>query len=402
MWHLIMTVAGLLVLWTAAHFYVGHRLTEPLAGPWKRVVRWMFAVHGTAGIAAFSVVRMDAFAPIHPAANWVGYAGAGVFTLMLVFTVLRDLGWLGVGLFNSARRAGAPARVADPGRRRWMKLNLNAGVVAATAVASRRGIHQARKIPDVVDVTVPMESLPPQLDGFRIVQISDLHVGQTIFRPSVEGIVERVESLNPDMVAITGDIAEGYTRHVFDHVEPILQLDPPEGIHYVTGNHEYYWDAKNWCEKLDANGVNVHLNDHTVIERDGARLLVAGCTDYKAGRFFDDHATDPTGALEGAVDHDISMLLAHQPTSIFEAASAGYDLQLSGHTHGGQFWPWNYIAGMVHKFKAGLGREEDTWIYVSRGTGYWGPPVRLAAPSEITVITLRRGGEELAEEERRG
>lgn len=398
--HLVVTIVVMLALWTSAHFYVADRFTEPLSVRWARVVRVLFGVHLLAVPGAMVVARLDVMAPLHMVANWLAFLSAGVFTLLLVFTLIRDLGWFGFETFEHLAGKGEEGPLADPGRRRWMKMGLNGGVITATALATRRGVLQARRVPDVVEVTVPMKQLPAELDGLRIVQLSDLHVGQTIHRPAVEAIAERADALGGDLVAITGDIAEGFSRHVLDDMRPLFELNPPHGVHYVTGNHEYYWDALDWCRVLDEAGLEVLLNDHCLVEHRGGRLLVAGCTDYKADRHIDEHASDPGGALEGAPAHDTSILLAHQPTSIEQAAPAGYDLQLSGHTHGGQFWPWNYIAGQVHEFSAGLGKREDTWIYVSRGTGYWGPPVRLAAPSEITVLTLRRGGEQLADERR--
>ena len=386
------------LLWAAGHIYVAARFGEPMTPRWRRVCWMLFGGHFVLTPTAMVVGRLDHMASLHVVAAWVGYLGAGAFVLLFVFTVLKDLGLVGVWAAGRATSKGKDPGPQNPERRRLMKLGINGGVVAATAMATRVGVHQARKIPDVKEVTVPIETLPQGLDGFRIVQLSDMHVGETIRRPRVEAIAERVDALDRDMIAITGDLAEGYVRHVWDDVRPVLELDAPHGTHYVTGNHEYYWNGRDWCEALDAAGLEVLVNDHVVLEEGGARLLVAGCTDYKAGQHIDDHASDPRKAIEGAPPHDVSVLLAHRPTSIEDAAGVGYDLQLSGHTHGGQFWPWNYIAGMVHDFPAGLGRRDDTWIYVSRGAGYWGPPVRLAAPSEITVITLRRGGREEASE----
>lgn len=339
---------------------------------------------------ALLAARLDPLAALHVPAAWIGYLGAGFFTLLFVFTVLRDIGWFGLKGVEWAATEPGEERVADPRRRQILKIGLNGGVLTAATLATRRGFDRARGVPDVVELDVPIEGLPPDLEGFRIVQLSDLHVGETIRRPTVQAIADRVAVLDGDLIAITGDLAEGYVRHLRDDVEPLFELDAPEGIHYVTGNHEYYWEPIGWCRYLAERGIRVHNNDHAVVERGAARLVVAGCTDYKAGRHVEEHESDPVGAIEGAGDHDVSVLLAHQPTSLDQAVEAGYDLQLSGHTHGGQFWPWNYIAGFVHDFPAGPGRRGDTRIYVSRGTGYWGPPIRLAAPPEITVLTLRR------------
>jgi hypothetical protein len=158
----------------------------------------------------------------------------------------------------------------------------------------------------------------------------------------------------------------------------------------VTGNHEYYWDAPAWCAEVERCGMKVLNNANELVRHGDATLAVGGVTDYRASRHDESQASDPHKAIVGAEDADFKLLLAHQPKSVYEAARAGFDLQLSGHTHGGQFWPWNLVVGLAHPFTAGLDVFESMKIYVSRGTGYWGPPMRLGAPSEITLLTLKR------------
>lgn len=383
----------LVVAWLVAHLYVAHRFAQPLASRGRRVTYGIFTASAVVMPAMVVVRQLDHLESLHVVASWIGYLGIGLFTLLFVFSVLRDLGWLGFRGVEWAATSGDDPddKLVDPERRKIMKIGLNGGVVAAATAATRKGVSQARGVPDVVEVDVPVDNLPRQLEGYRIVQLSDLHIGQTIRRPTVRKIVHRVELLGADLVALTGDVAEGYVRHIRRDVEPLFQLQAPDGVHYVTGNHEYYWNAPRWCEVFADRGFTVHNNDHAVVRRGGARLVVAGCTDYDAGSHIDDHASDPEGAMKGAPDHDASILLAHRPLSVEDAARAGYDLQLSGHTHGGQYWPWIYIAGAYHRFPAGLGKQGDTRIYVSRGTGYWGPPLRLGSPPEITVLTLRDG-----------
>jgi hypothetical protein len=164
------------------------------------------------------------------------------------------------------------------------------------------------------------------------------------------------------------------------------------GNYFVTGNHEYYSGVIEWIEEVRRLGFTVLINEHRIITSGKSKMLLAGVTDYRESRILTDHRSDPQKALNAAAKTDIKILLAHQPKSIFDAARAGYDLQISGHTHGGQFFPWNLVVGLTQPYVSGLHQHADTQIYVSRGTGYWGPPVRVGSPSEITLIKLVSGG----------
>lgn len=391
----------MILVWGGAHVYIAKRLATGLA---PRTQRWIFigfAFHFVLGPVSMVMRRFPNIEPLFTIWQWAAYLGMGAFTFLFVVMLLKDLGWLAfLGVEKVVTDEGE--KLIDDSRRRFMTVGLNAGALSVTAGATKWGFYQARRLPDVVHVTVPFEDLPESLEGLRIVQLSDIHVGPTIRGATVEAIVERVNELDADVIAITGDLIDGYVDQLWGDVEPLLNLQARYGVYYVTGNHEYYWDGPGWCDVLKEHGIKVLNNEHQLVEHQGGRLLMAGCTDYTAGDYVEEHASDPKGALAGAPVHDISVLLAHQPPSIHEAAEAGYDLQLSGHTHGGQFWPWIYVVGRVHPFSVGLGRQDDTWIYVSRGTGYWGPPMRVGAPSEITVLTLARGEEDEGEVIREG
>ena len=154
----------------------------------------------------------------------------------------------------------------------------------------------------------------------------------------------------------------------------------------VTGNHEYYSGAQGWIRELRRLGTRVLLNEHVVLDHDGAPVTIAGVTDYSAHHFDASHRSDPVGASAGAPTEGLRVLLAHQPRSAAQALAGGYHLQLSGHTHGGQFWPWNFFVRLQQPFTAGLNRLGRMWVYINRGTGYWGPPMRFGIPSEITLI----------------
>ncbi len=400
MLRIIIFVLVVVVIWGGAHLYIARRLAAPHHWKTRRWIYVLFAAHFALYPVAQGLQQFQVEGGVTTVMQWAAYIGMGSFTFLWVLIVLRDLGWL--GFLGVEKLVGeADEKLLDDDRRQFLTAGLNLGALGATGLATGWGMYQARRLPDVVDVAVPFEDLPEDLDGFRIVQLSDIHVGPTIRRPTIEAIVERVNALKPDLVAITGDLVDGFIDQLWHDAEPLLNLESRYGTYYVTGNHEYYWDALNWCERLADEGIQVLTNEHQVVKHGSGRILMAGCTDYTAGRYIPEHESDPKGAREGAPDHDVSILLAHQPPSIHEAADAGYDLQLSGHTHGGQFWPWIYVVGRVHPFATGLNRQDDTWIYVSRGTGYWGPPMRIGAPSEITLITLRRGEEADAHKIRR-
>jgi len=227
------------------------------------------------------------------------------------------------------------------------------------------------------------------MDGFRIVQITDLHIGNTIGRPFVEDVVARVNEVEADLIAITGDLVDGSVRALAAKAEPLADLKAKRGAYFVTGNHEYYSGADAWVEQVRSLGITVLRNERVAIEADGASFDLAGVDDHSA-RFFAGHGANMARAVRGRSQDRELVVLAHQPRQVHESARFGAGLQLSGHTHGGQIWPWHYLARVQQGgLLAGHYRVGETQLYVSRGTGYWGPPVRVGAPAEITRVTLR-------------
>jgi predicted MPP superfamily phosphohydrolase len=250
----------------------------------------------------------------------------------------------------------------------------------------------------VVNIDVPIVNLPEALQGFTVAQISDIHVGPTIKTKYLQRIVTKVNGLNANLVAITGDLVDGSVKDLGHHIAPLSELISTHGTFFVTGNHEYYSGAQSWIDALRALGVQVLMNEHVLVHHsiddqdpETALMVVAGVTDFSAHHFDEAHRSDPHKAMANAPDHAVfKLLLAHQPRSAQAAADAGFDLQLSGHTHGGQFWPWNHFVPLQQPFTAGLHKLQELWVYTSRGTGYWGPPKRFGAPSEITHLRLVR------------
>lgn len=311
---------------------------------------------------------------------WAGYLSLGFFSTLLVLTVLRDLAGGLLMLASWWWPTADPAALAAPSA-----LAVAAGALGATL----GGLWNARRTARVTQVDLPIAGLPPALHGFTIAQLSDIHVGATIKRTYLQAIVARVNALQPDLVAITGDLVDGSVRDLSRHVQALSDLKSRNGTYFVTGNHEYYSGAQAWITELRRLGLTVLLNEHVVIDRDGQQLVLGGVTDFSAHHFDDAHRSDPQASLAGAPPGAaVRLLLAHQPRSAEAAERAGFDVQLSGHTHGGQFWPWNLFVPLQQPYTAGLHRLGRLRIYVSRGTGYWGPPKRLGAPSEITQLRL--------------
>jgi len=362
------------------HAYVGWRL-----------VPGVDSIAGGVALAALLLVsaltlpyglgaRRGGGGPGTAALAWIGLVCMGLFSSLFVLTAVRDVGLLlASGAAALWPGAVAPAELVVPSAR---------AVAIAALLVTLWGFANARRVARVVRVDVPIAGLPVAFDGFTIAQVSDVHVGPTIKRPYVEAIVETVNRLDVDLVAVTGDLVDGSVRDLAEHVAPLAALRSREGSFFVTGNHEYYSGAAAWVGELRRLGLVVLMNEHAVVRRGDARLVVAGVTDFSAGHFDRGQASDPVAALAGSPAGAVRLLLAHQPRSAAAAEAAGFDLQLSGHTHGGQFLPWNFLVRLQQPFTAGLHRWRGMWVYTSRGTGYWGPPKRFGAPSEITLLRL--------------
>ena len=314
---------------------------------------------------------------------WVGLLCMGLFSSLLVLTALRDV--MLAAVWVAATLGWSPAQALLPGLRADSAVLVPLAALLVTVL----GFWNARRTARVVRVDVPVAALPAALEGFTVAQITDIHVGPTIKQHYLQAIVRKVNALEADMVAITGDLVDGKVHELADHVAPLAQLRSRHGSFFVTGNHEYYSGAHAWMAELRRLGVRVLMNEHVVLQQNQAAVVLAGVDDFHADRFDPSHRSDPHAAIAGApLDAGVRLLLAHQPRSAFEAAKAGFDVQLSGHTHGGQFWPWNLFVPLQQPFTAGLRKLQDLWVYTSRGTGYWGPPKRFGAPSEITLLRL--------------
>lgn len=378
--------------------YVGWRTISParLSRTWKRCLWALVACLWILAPLPILLRRLDGESPSADNMAWISNLGLGFFFLAFCMLAAADLVRLAALILRRVTRfamqgftgATAPDTPVDPGRRRLLAYPVNLGILGVTAGLSGYGFIEAIQIPDVVRVRVPIPNLPPALEGYRIVQMTDIHIGPMIKQKFTGAIVDRANALEPDLIALTGDVVDGSVGHLSNAVSPLSALSARHGTYFVTGNHEYYSGAEVWIDEFDRLGLRVLLNDHRMLQIGDARILLAGVTDPNGGRFVDGHHTDLDAAISGATPADVKLLLAHQPRSIFAAARRGFDLQLSGHTHGGQFIPWNFIVELTQPYLKGLHNHQNTWIYVSKGTGYLGPPLRLGTKPEITLIEL--------------
>ena len=371
-------VRNIVALLAALHVYVGVRLLPALPIPDAARAAGALALCASfALIIAAARARRLHDSPLARRIAWLGSIDGGFFSSLAVLTLTRDVFLLPLVLLVSR------------GETAYLETASAVAVPALAALATIVGFIDATRRPRVVNVEVPLPALPPALTGFTIAQISDVHLGATIKRDFLRRVVDIVNGLEADLIAITGDLVDGTVEQLSAHVAPLARLSARHGVYFVTGNHEYYSGAAPWIRELRRLGVRVLLNEHVVVGHNGAALVLAGVTDYGAHRFDPAHRSDPQAALAGAPRQARPrILLAHQPRTAPAAAAAGFDLQLSGHTHGGQFWPWNLFVRLQQPFTSGLNRLSELWIYTSRGTGYWGPPKRLGIPSEITRLRL--------------
>ena len=368
------------------HYYVWLRLVRRAELP----RRWHVAI--TAAVVALFVsisittwLRFAAPALSNTLA-WVSMPWLALAGITFVALVLIDAVRLVLWLTRKATRA--PAREVSLSRRRFLARVTGGTALAVGGTSMARGMLEARGTHEVVDVEITLAKLPPELDGFTIVQLTDLHVGLTIDRAFVQKVVDHANRLAPDLIVLTGDFVDGRVEDLRDEVAPLRELRAGHGVYAITGNHEYYSGADPWIAEISKLGVRYLRNERVPIGDARASFDLAGVDDYSARG--EGHGEDLAKATAGRDPTRALVLLAHQPRQVRRAANFGVDLQLSGHTHGGQIWPWHY-AVLIQQGGLLAGRYDigGTQLYVSRGCGYWGPPVRLLAPLEITRVILR-------------
>ena len=396
MLRLVIGVTLFLTLIGVVLYGMGWRLLGSPRGArgWRRTCWWVYGFYALLALFSVPVVRLLEPSLLREIFQWCGLTALGLTALLFGLVVVRELVLAVYGLwtFFSGPPLDEAALERAGSRRDFLRKSSAAVVVGATAGLTARGISNARETAALKEVTIPVAGLDPALDGLKVLQLSDIHVGDTIGRGYFQRVVDRAMSVGAELICVTGDLVDGTVDQLRHDIEPVDQLSAPLGVWFVTGNHEYYSGPIEWIEELKRRGVRVLEDSHAVLSRGGAPFVLAGIHDRSASTVVPEHASDPVKALEGAPATSLCILMAHQPISYEQVEGLPVDLQLSGHTHGGQIWPFGYLVPLQQRFIAGLHRVFGrTWLYISRGTGYWGPPMRVGSPSEITVITIRRG-----------
>jgi uncharacterized protein len=379
---IFLVVFSLLVV--GIHFYLWHRMLRAPALD-RRVQTWGARVLVGLGVALPLSMFLMRLLPraVGTIISFVVYTWMGVAALLVSALLLSEP--LRAAVHALSKFASRPL---DEARRRFLSRTIagSAGVITfgltGSGAAEALGEVAVRKVP------VALRRLPASMSGLRIVQLTDVHIGPTIGRAWLAEIVGRVNALDPHVVVITGDLVDGSVEALREHVAPLADLRAKYGVYFVTGNHEYYSGVEAWMEELARIGVRVLRNERVSIGEGEASFDLAGVDDWTGGSYVKGHGPDVAKAVSGRDPSRELVLLAHQPRQIFEAVTHGVGLQISGHTHGGQIFPATMLVRLQQPFVAGLDKLGETQIYVSRGTGYWGPPLRVGAPAEITLLEL--------------
>ena len=370
------------------HYYLYRRLVvgPVLPAPYHTLAKYALIALAAAIPLSFIVARLVdnqiSRYFIFPVYVWLGLM-LMLFFLLLGLDLAHGLAWL------VARITGHGEALSDPDRRLFISRAI-AGTAAGTVLtAATFGVAHGLGTLAVKRVNVKLPRLPKELDGFTIAQLTDLHLGPMRGREWMAEVVAKTNALKPDLVAITGDLVDGSVAQLRDDAAPLASLKSKNGVFFVTGNHEYFVDLQGWMKHLPTLGMTVLRNDCRTIRRGSAAFDLAGVDDHEGHRMAPGHGADVAKALKKHDPNRALVLLAHQPKAVEEAAKHHVGLVLSGHTHGGQIWPWGYLVYLQQPYVRGLHNHEGTQIYVSHGTGFWGPPIRLGSTAEITLITLR-------------
>lgn len=350
----------------------------PWAGLFPASAEWPSPVRAVSGVlflaAAVTFIALITRRHSDRAAR-ISHLMLGVAWIAFAWTLITDL----------LRLALLVSGVDNPLRSRIIAVLLAVLIVGITAY----GYREALRVPRVKRVDITLPRMDPAFDGLRIAVLTDTHYGALDRTRWSEKTIAAVNELGADVVVHVGDIADGTADQRRGQAAPLADVVAQHRF-YVSGNHEYYSNAQGWMELMAEFGWTLLHNKHAVLERDGARLVFAGVDDITANSSGEEgHRADLDAALHGLRDDDAVVLLAHQPSEIGKAVAKGVDLQLSGHTHGGQIWPFHLLVKLQQPVLAGLSAHSDrTQLYTSRGAGFWGPPLRVFAPSEISLLTL--------------
>lgn len=376
----IVMTSVMVVLWVI----ICWRMIAPLTV--RRTTKILLAATLLAALILYYVTRLFVKeglpVEVNTTLRWIGYLSLGFISLTIPFLFVKEV------LQFGGRVVGDKKEPVDGARRAFLHNAGNAAVMAAVLPTMAFSIQEAFQKPIVKNNALKIAGLHPDLEGTTIAHISDLHVGSILDEKWLKALMTQVAELRADMFVLTGDAIDGKVSRVGKELDSLLKLEAPLGKFFVTGNHEFYSGVDDWVEQMRALNFTVLNNEHTLIQKGEGRLLLAGVWDYSGDRFGEHYTSDPFAAKAGAPEHNLSILLAHQPKNIFEASKAKFDIQLSGHTHGGQYFPWTYAVHLFQPYVKGLHQVDDSLLYVNTGTGFWGPPMRFTVPPEITLHTL--------------
>lgn len=381
-WQLVVFLTVIISLTVGLHYYAWVRLVrDPVWPLWgKRLGTILLITLGVWMISLMPLLRVLPRKAVVPLA-WVGYTWMGFLAYLCLFLLVGDCAkWI-------RDLVGPPL---DSDRRTWLARIVAFASAGLSGILTLGAMKHALRSPRVNALSVFLERWPTELAGFRVVQLTDIHIGPTLDGAWLQDVVQKTNALDPDIIAITGDLVDGSVEELRTHVQPLQELRARHGVFFVTGNHEYYSGPDAWLAVLVAMGIRPLRNERVLITPSGqSGFYLAGVDDYHSGSF-PGHGPDLKRALHERDPEVPVVLLAHQPAAVHEAAAHGVDFQLSGHTHGGQLWPWNYLVRLQQPYVEGLHRHPGarTQIYISPGTGFWGPPMRVATTAEISLVEL--------------
>ena len=375
------------------HVYLWRRLVRDCA--WspnlRRMLTGVLVVMGLLMVTMMSLSRhmdRELLWPL-PLFTWTWL---GVLFYLLFFSAVHDLGqvvrrlWGRLQPGESREETSAEAAMS----RRVFGQRVAATLTGTTALGlGVHGFGSARGEFFVPETEVRIARLPPSLEGLRVVLLSDIHIGPTLDGAFIDRIVAQTNALRPDLVAITGDLVDGSVARIGDEVGRLSRLQSRYGTFFSTGNHEFYSGAGAWMAHLERVGIRVLANARQRVGDQGGMIEVVGIHDLQGARFSPQYAPDLAQAMAGADPEAATLLLSHQPRAVGLCKGFDVDLQLAGHTHAGQIWPFGGLTRLVQPYLQGLHQhDEATQIYVSGGTGYWGPPMRVGAPPEVALLHL--------------
>ncbi|MFE7597027.1 metallophosphoesterase [Streptomyces sp. NPDC057494] len=417
----LLVLVVVLALFGAVHWYVWRRLVRDVTAPGglpRRLGTAAVVVLPLLSLAALVSSRAGAPFPVQQAVAWPGFLWLAVLLYLVLALLVGEAVRPLLRAWTSRRAAEpvpvaaepvpvpadvpaepvdvpapapaepvgvpAPAPAAGDVSRRLFVARAVGGSAAAVALGTvGYGTYGVLRGPRVKRVTVPLAKIPRAAHGYRIAVVSDIHLGPILGRAHTQRIVDTINATQPDLIAVVGDLVDGTVENLGPAAEPLARLRARHGSFFVTGNHEYFSGADAWVDHVRELGLHPLRNARVEIP---AGFDLAGVDDV-AGES-EGHGPDFVRALGDRDRARAAVLLAHQPIVVHDAVRHGVDLQLSGHTHGGQLWPGNHLAELANPTVAGLERYGDTQLYVSRGAGAWGPPVRVGAPSDITIVEL--------------